>query len=233
MIFKLISDFVFLKKNIAIFISVFIYSSSIVAQVSNDSLRAVENRGLLFCSIPFGNSIYFNSDEIQNELKGFLYGTLGFKQYYSKNDAVTLNIGLVTLFPTPLPAASYCESCDSALSFFATLKRETDLLDNRLCLGFGASLASYWYNQSDYVYDEFDIKPDVDSVYNTTTFIRNGLGVSLSGYYNFKEIFGMENKIDLKLGVNYIPTFYNPHSDIFRYYHTLFIDVRFDLDFFH
>ncbi len=232
MILKLISDLVFLKKKITILIAVLIYCSSIVAQKNMDTQLDGVKRDYFFLSIPFGNSIYYNSPKIQKELKGFLFGTVGYKRYYSKNNAVTFNFGIVNLFPTPIPIAMpNSDSYETAGSHYLTLKNETDFFNDRLCLGYGVALASYEYLQNEYRYDQFNRKEGVDSIYHTISYVEGGGGVSLSAYYNFKEIFGVKNKVNLKLGVNYIPTFNTVDNVHFRYYHTLFIDVRLDLNF--
>ena len=168
----------------------------------------------IFGSIGTIKSIYYNSENRQKHYLGIVSFQGGYKKWLSDNSGVVFNLGLMAKGPL-IPCTDYCEQ-ERVFSITAKCRYESDIFDKKITYGFGLGITNYTLNLDEMYDDSLNIESE--ALYEN----RTGLGLDLAIYYNVDD--------NLKLGINYNPNIFEFREKVFKYYHTLFIELRYDIE---
>jgi hypothetical protein len=176
-----------------------------------------QEKNAFFLSLGTFKSIQYNAPVIKKNYLGFLSFQAGYVRKLPTGSQLVLNAGLAIKYKGPVGECfEYCES-ESVKSLSLKLRLEKQVLNQKVTLGAGAGLTLYDYIQSEMYDDSLNVKSG--EIKDT----RLGLGLDLVGYYNLGHKW--------KIGINYYPNLYEFRERKIKYYHTLIMEVRYDLSF--
>lgn len=173
----------------------------------------ISDKETYFISMGTVKSIYYNSPNNQKDYWGFFSLQGGYLRRLSPQDKLVINVG----FMRKGSFGTCDEPCpvESVFSLPIKVRLERQLFNNTFTYGIGTGLSMYVLNRDDQ-FDESNVLIE-EGIYER----RYGLGLDMVYYVNLD--------LNLKLGVNYNPNIYELTEKRFKYYHTLFLEFRYDI----
>ncbi|MEM6318515.1 MAG: hypothetical protein AAF960_12660 [Bacteroidota bacterium] len=186
------------------------WTTTLTAQLTSPN----QERHSFFLSLGTIKSMYYNSSIKQAHEMGFLSFQAGYGLKVADQRKLVLNVGLMRKGPFGF-CQEFCEF-ESTFSLPIKMRLETTILNGKMTYGTGAGLTMYVLNRDDMYNDDFTVI-EIPAVYER----QFGLGLDLVTYYNAQT--------NVKIGINYNPNLYEVTEGRLKYYHTLFLEFRYDI----
>lgn len=166
-------------------------------------------------SVPEGNFLYLNKGHGYGSAFGFLGISGGIEYYFSDNYNINIDIGTLTDFLIPFPAAvDYMGSYQRSFAFYGDMQIGTDLERFHLDAGLQYHRTTYYERETVQLFPDY-----IDTLKYLK---RQGtLGLAFSTYFRITKSFNV--------GINYYPSFIafdNDHINA-HYGHLLFLELIF------
>lgn len=183
--------------------------------LSSSYTRSLSKKNQLYfkISIPEGNHFYLNKGDGYGNTYGFLGISAGAEYYFSDLYSINFDIGTMTDFPLPVPAAvDYLGTYERSFADYMDLQigKDVKFFHYDIGLQFNKTYFREWESVS--LYPEY--RQELKSLHD-----QYNAGLAFSGYYRLMDRFC--------LGVNYYPSCFTWHNGDFdlHYSHLLMFEL--------